>query len=231
MPAQTILVRHTHFGLSGLPTDRYVNDFTVHKASTFSSGDASAVADAIEDKLYNNTTGTTAPIYDYLSSMIDRNTGLSRYDFFVRGAGGSPVFTVFRDPRGIGAVTDIPEQIAICLSFHADTTGVPEELPNPSPPPATIRPAASKRGRVYLGPINNGPVDQNNTTFVSSTCANDIAISASALLAELASLSLPWQVWSAKNGVGSDVIGGFVENRFDVQRRRAGDPTNRVTWS
>lgn len=135
----------------------------------------------------------------------------------------------------------VPEEIAICLSFQGATgSGV------------NMR---RRRGRVYLGPIAGNIVDSTTAgTELTAAARSTIATAAAALAhgpdvgdARLAVFSratanlfdgLPVDANEPPSGYSDgalsagfeDVVSGWVDNAFDVQRRRGIQASARTTW-
>lgn len=116
-----------------------------------------------------------------------------------------------------------PPQCSTVLSYYAE--------------PVSGIPRGRLRGRLYIPWPAGQCLDANGE--VASSWANDLAASATELLdAAHASLSWDWCVYSPTRAAGGDspddgaavVMGGWVDNSFDIQRRRKVAATARVTW-
>lgn len=120
-----------------------------------------------------------------------------------------------------GNAQGFPEQVAIALSLEASLVGVVEEITGPPP---RVRPAARRRGRIYLGPLHIGLADSETTTNrcrVSVATRNQILAAAEEMNTKL--LSTPEArivVYSRAGGVAYPVVNFAVDDRFDVVRRR-----------
>lgn len=110
--------------------------------------------------------------------------------------------------------TDLPSEVAVCLSFAADT------------PSGAI--AARRRGRIYLGPWTVGDAISGDTGRVNTTLISTLISRATVLVQDDAVTS--WQVWSTVDQAGRDVTHGWVDNAFDTQRRRGLAATTRSTF-
>lgn len=110
----------------------------------------------------------------------------------------------------------LPPELAICVSF----TGLVGSGTNP----------ASKRGRVYLGPWS--PDACNDTTgHIISGCYTALNNAAGTFLtASLADADWSWVVYSPTLGNYASVVSGWVDNAWDIQRRREWDATVRLTF-
>lgn len=166
----------------------------------------------IDQNLFPNTVGTTGEIRLY--DMRDAMPRIPRVvqEFTITPSAGDP----------------LPAEVALCLSFRAAyESGV-----NP----------ARRRGRVFLGPINN-----TQTLLVSGQLrpAVDLRNLIASAAAELRTnthpaspgLDLKWSIYSPATDVGSsiddafnDVISGWVDDAFDTQRRRGAAATARSTF-
>jgi hypothetical protein len=123
----------------------------------------------------------------------------------------------------------LPNEVALCLSFRAEyESGV-----NPQ----------RRRGRIYLGPVSSDTV----TTVAGQSrplgsVQTAVAAAADAMAdGELINIGDPervrWSIYSpttdATQDIGlafNDVIGGWVDNAYDTQRRRGPAPTSRATF-
>jgi len=224
---------------TGNPRDDVANDF-VFEAAASELDDATADDIAAELTSFYNTTqvipGTDQPVGGLISALVSRSTDaieIAMYDItgLLDGSPhGSPLqvrnFTLVAETV---AANRMPAEVAIGLSFHGNLTGLPEVATNPTPPPATIRPAARHRGRIYLGPLAiSASVTSSGRVLVATDAADCIASAASALAAETDAV---WQVWSRANAEVYPVVGGWVDNAFDTVRKRGEDMTSRTLWT
>lgn len=223
------LARVTLKSTTGLPADNITNDFAFSMDDELapSSGDLSACATNLYDfYTHNNNTHQIA----YYLGAVDRTYFDVKFWSIVVGDLGSPIGDVVTSGGGTitaaGASAGLPAEVAACLSFHGDLTDVPLETDG-----GTVRPAARRRGRVYIGPLNTTANDTAGYTRLSSGFQNDIAASASVLIDDSTADGMHWCVWSRMDTVLYPVVGGFVDNEFDTQRRRGSKATGRVNWS
>jgi hypothetical protein len=113
----------------------------------------------------------------------------------------------------VSSAASLPSEVACCLSYFNGPVARPR-----------------KRGRVFIGPLRTTVLDQTLTypTVGSSTRS---AITGAAV-SELTGLSLiTWGLLSQRDGVIWAVEHGFVDDAFDIQRRRGEDPTSSTTFS
>lgn len=109
----------------------------------------------------------------------------------------------------------IPTEVAAVLSYEAGgVSGIPQ---------------ARRRGRIYLGPFNGGPLGSDGRfagAFLTAvTNAADVILTAS-----LASTTWKWSTHSKVLGTGAEVMNGWMDNEPDTQRRRGRAATARVTF-
>lgn len=112
----------------------------------------------------------------------------------------------------------LPPEVAVCLSFQA--TQVPGVA------------QARRRGRIYLGPCGfaASTTDENVPTAVESLVAT---AGNSLLSASNAAAAWSWVVVHAVDTVNqsaADVVGGWVDNAYDTQRRRGVVATHRTRY-
>lgn len=138
----------------------------------------------------------------------------------------------------------LPDQVCAVLACHAALLGLLERGPLASIPtdeegidegaPAThrgrTRPKGSHRGRLYVGPMCHLrvllPVVPRGV--LSSLQGSASFLRRSALLAARA---IVWSVFSKALGTASPIVGGWVENKWAIQRRRGVKATRRALWT
>ena len=163
-------------------------------------------------------------VHDFLSPTLSGTVTTYKYDISSHLSGSSPAgppvgsHTLF-GPAGTGS--PLPSECAVALSYHADYSTIPEHE-------AGARPRSRYRGRLYMGPLNTTALDHAATTFrpiVSSgitTAAHDAA-------ATLKATGF-WGVWSRHDSAVRVVMGGWIDDAFDSQRRRGEDHVARTTF-
>jgi len=199
-------------GLSNLAEDRFVT--TWHFSNGDAYGDhAAGVANALI--AFYNTDYGGASIASRLSPWVSRalNGAEVRTYNMADLSPREPLIQPFQlNAMRVGAVTQCPEEVAVCLTLEAA-------------PPVT----RSRRGRVYVGPWTSdavGAASVSTPTRVGGQIITTLKGAATALQAA----GLGWSVYSRKNGTFAPIVGGYVDNAFDVQRRRGPDPTSRTVW-
>lgn len=123
--------------------------------------------------------------------------------------------------------SNLPLEVAICCSFK----GYYSEGP--------VLERARRRGRVYIGPLNDTVLQGNGTAapprpsvdFVNLLTAKMQDLRENAQTgAGTGGASAPWVIWSRAGGAIHNVVGGWVDNAWDTQRRRGNETTTRTQW-
>lgn len=221
-------------GTSALPSDRADMDFAIDADVIGFTGFTTAI-----DAVVNTAYATFSLAGSFFGDQVARGTDVGTIDFYdLAGAldgsaHGSPIETRSFDIAAAGgARVSLPSEVSFVVSFNADLTGIPEEEPNPSPPPATIRPRARRRGRVYIpylattatGDDGNG-VSRPGDDFWQ--WAQDAWTDFMSTM--LTTSSDSFFIWSRASAAFYPVVGGHVDNAWDTQRRRGEAPTTRAS--
>jgi hypothetical protein len=120
-------------------------------------------------------------------------------------------FNLFTAPTG----TTLPTEVALCLSFQGlKAAGAPQ---------------ARRRGRVYIGPLDEAT---NTDGRPSTTVISAIVTAATTLSSAVTALGAgyEWGIWSVTDQHFVPAIDGWVDNSWDTQRRRGVDPNSRTTF-
>jgi hypothetical protein len=209
---------------SGLPVDAVQNSFAFTSATApITTAEQIAITDAVI-AFYNTNGSLAVPVAHWLSESMD--TGVSKakvelYDLTGHLDGsphGSPIRTTLFTLAAVGAGS-LPDEMSVCLSYHSDFGTDVEEA-------GVTRPKARDRGRIYVGPLAGNVTSQDATTkevFVTPNVRTTLLDGAAALIAATPS----WCVWSRASAALKPVTGAFVDNAFDVQRRRGQKATVR----
>lgn len=231
--------------VSALPEDNCVNSFYFRYNLADDDPPDSTDIDDIQARLvgfYNDTQASTLEVAENIGPQISRVASSARIDYYWSPSvddplpWGSPIamrsWTLGTETNG----EPLPAECAIVMSFHGDLTDVPQTAPNPDPPPATIRPAARMRGRVFLGPFNVNAIQEDGTTHESQvlTLYRTTIVQAGQALIDANTAAWSWHVWSqlGVDGIHSfEVVNGWVDSAFDTQRRRGQRPDARTTFS
>jgi hypothetical protein len=203
-----------------LPRDTAIPADAVTNTWHFNTNDTETdftVATNIKTRLqgfYDTAHGTNA-VSSYLSKALDPANG--RLKLYKQS--DAPPRVPFSDVSfalvGVGTGDPMVSEAAICMSFHAAyTSGVNR---------------ARRRGRIFLGPLAvNTIAFLNNEPVVDATCRTDITASAEWLIAQ-DTAALKWAVFSQADNTGhAPIVGGWVDNAYDTQRRRGRAATART---
>lgn len=199
--------------LSGNPKDSAVMTWAFN-----GSDSAEDIAIEASDRLFDfytlTATGAVSSPLDYFSNEIDAaSASMKWYDI----EAPEPRVPVFFIDSGLGSpdpvqAIDLPSEVAACLSFRAELV--------------SGQPAARRRGRVFLGPLNAGagPGSGPDGGFRS-----DVARAATELL-DKNTANCSWGVWSRVDGAVRTVVAGYIDNAWDTQRRRGTEATVRTVF-
>jgi len=205
-------------GATLLPEDRFINTFHFLGQVGTPDADIRTALHAAVQGFYFNSYGRSASVGGYLSTFIVTEWQTVIYDLSLPEGEREPdAFTWDLPTRsGVG----LPEEVAVCLTLAGA-------------PPVTPR----RRGRMYVGPLLNlsQVIDDSSTstpTRVNTTdnqsIGNQLAVAAKHLVDE------PLIEWCVRSITPSEnfvpIVGGWVDNAFDIQRRRGPDPTVRRLW-
>lgn len=170
----------------------------------------------------------SASISNYLSPTISRaasGTLIQLYDLTGHLDGSAtnrPPYYQTTFTLSSGATTALPSELAAVLSMHADFSNVPEHE-------IGERPRSRYRGRLFIGPMGTIASEADTSSkraLVAHTTMDILSVAAGKLL-----LAEPtWSVWSRRDAVMRPIIGGFVDNAWDVQRRRGELSSNKQFW-
>lgn len=122
-----------------------------------------------------------------------------------------PVVEVTYDFPSAPAGGSLPHQVAMCLSFQAVKLSGESQ--------------ARRRGRIYVGPLDQAVCGTNGRPVSSAVTL--LRNAGDALLTFTGTLSVDWSIYSPTNGFSSVVDNGWVDDQFDIQRRRAREAISR----
>jgi hypothetical protein len=202
-------------------SNSFVNTFFF--GDTTPGADPDDVADSIKEVLDDfygqaNLPGTVT-IASRMSSILDpAQTTYRVYDLGQTAPRDPHVRTAAVFTFGSDA---LPNEVAAVLSYRSGTGTTGGGSTDPT-----------KRGRLYIGPLATiastlVPTDQD--VSISVLASNALA-GGGDMLRDQTAEPLAWLQYSRKDDQFDFVTGGFVNNRFDTQRRRGADPTARTTW-
>lgn len=141
----------------------------------------------------------------YLSASVNPTASVYRaYDL----ADPEPRAPVLEEQFDVGTTgtTVAPPELAIVCSFEA--------------PQQSGQPQARRRGRIYFGPLYMGVIDSATGT-VQNAVVDVIAAELQELLdTSQAATTWAWSVYSRVNASAIEVQHAWVDDAFDIQRRR-----------
>lgn len=207
----TFLFTVTFTAISELPADNLVN--TWHFEG--SGSDFDNVGDMLEDFYTTTPDGQIGPISDFMTSQtITGDYTMKAYDLSdpkPRAPQWEETRTLVELPNAAG----LPDEVALVMSYHAS--------------PLSGVSAARRRGRVYLG----GLASAANVVGRPATAFRTIVAAAGRDLiqASNASTSWDWVQYSPTANAANTVVGGWVDDSWDTQRRRGRQATSRVVFT
>jgi hypothetical protein len=152
----------------------------------------------------------------YMSPVIKTTGGTYRFYNMADPEPRTPMLTLNVAALALGTAT-LPEEVSICLSYYAA--------------PASGQPANRRRGRIFIGPLAQVAMLTGGTTsFSQPAAAARTAIAGAAAVLADQSEPYQWCVYSVTDQQERQIVGGWVDNSFDTQRRRGRRPTSRNTW-
>lgn len=222
---------------SGLPEDviQHTFHFSV-PVGPWEAADFSDIGGALDSFYCAMGAVSGQKLTGYMSPKI-ADEPLPKVRYYPVDTGGSQI----GESDLLGWVTNeagiaLPDELALCMTYHADLDGIPEEVPGgPAGPAGDTRPRARRRGRVYLGSFATA-AQLNSVNTDGRPDANLIQTVKDAALRLVnwpgfATRGITWVVYSPTDGVARDVVGGWVDDAWDIQRRRGLERTARNIWS
>jgi hypothetical protein len=242
-----LLARAVLQDVSGLPRDEVEMGFVFRDATVAGAGPV--LVTTLVEQFYNTiSTGMSAALSTYLSPTLSRSSSSTRIDVYDIGAHldgsphGTPILSTGLALAASGSPSELPNQVAEVLAYHAADADIPERGPSeaiptedeaqdvgaPATHPGTPRLKARARGRIYFGPLDvqaMGGTGEPATGFITN-----LSIAATALRTAGASGNTFWAVWSRRDAAVRDIVGGWLESEFGIQRRRRETPLTRNLW-
>jgi hypothetical protein len=190
---------------SGLPEDWIINTFTMS-----TTGQTEAIGDSIRDALYAFYQMIDGHMSTLITAAGHEVRIYDRSDLEPR----SPWYTEELGTLTRGTGEGMPPEVALVMSIQGvRTSGVP---------------LARTRGRIYFGPFTEGAsvAARPNAALVS-----DLRTAGANLLAASdAAATWSWGVYSPTSSATRDVIGGWVDNEWDIIRSRTRKATGRSVY-
>lgn len=208
---------------TGLPEDAIVNTFSFIGVDPLDRAGVATQAKVLLDAFYGAIKTNLSSSINWAGNTLE----------FIDMADGKPRVPYSTTSVAFGTLTssnyDMPSEVAICLSMRAATgSGLN---------------AKRRRGRIYVGPLQGGALDQNSvlTAVVDQIAAAGAALRASATC-KLAVYSpythhavpvgenirdYPLEVGALLDDSFNEVVLTWVDNAWDIQRRRGPKSTYR----
>lgn len=120
-----------------------------------------------------------------------------------------------------------PCEVAMALSFRGDITGVAEQQ-------GTTRPAARRRGRIFLGPLNAATMmtgRADGESYISQACIDQVLLSYETLVENINSVIPAFKhiVYSPTGQLTYEIVEASMDNAYDTIRSRGNAPLARTT--
>lgn len=190
---------------SHLPNDAVVN--TWHSECIGVPNDFDGFLTALE-QFYDD-------IASNLSSAVD-GTGFTAKTYLMNDPEPRAPVDVRTFGTMVAGATAMPPELALVLSFQGDqVSGTPQ---------------ARRRGRVYIGPLKNMPVSSTDPRVTGQPLIDLTDAAAALMAASDAAANWTWVVYSQADDAMVPVTNGWVDDAFDIQRRRGLLPSQRVLF-
>lgn len=226
--------------VSAMPADVTENTFHCVLNDVHPPADHTAICTAVAAFYTNTPPGGTHGIGYYLANSMSRSANAGSILYYEKASldpnvdFGSPLLTTHFTLPAAGSVSDFPEEVASVISYNGDLTDVPVSMPNPTPPPAIIRPQSRRRGRLYMGPVNFSAIDEGTLGYVTPSTAfrTDLGLALKKLADDVdTNTTGNLVVYSGAAQETHIVVGGYVDNAWDTQRRRGREASVRTTFT
>jgi hypothetical protein len=130
-----------------------------------------------------------------------------------------PVADVALLLSGSVATNTLPTEVSLCLSVQASRVSGQSQR--------------RRRGRLYLGPFSSASGD-GLTGRPASALRTTLATAAEAARVAFGATTVGWHVVSQPKPTdpmtSAAVTGGWIDDAWDTQRRRGGQPSARLIW-
>jgi hypothetical protein len=212
-----IRVQAVFQGATLLPEDRFINTFHFSDPGPVATETDLALTSGLVAAFFGTEYGSVT-VGGLMSRFIVSEWHTQAYDLALPEGEREPTINGFTMPTRSG--DNLPEEVAVCLTVR----GLP---------PVTPR----RRGRIYIGPLLNQPqvgtfTETSTPTRVNLNASQCIGQVLSAAAAELASNGT--YTWCIRSVTPEEnfvpIVGGWIDDAFDIQRRRGPDPSTRRIW-
>jgi len=184
--------------------ETWANVFHINPAGTF---DAEAVFDAFEAAYADDASGGGMNWLNPCTGEITTGFfGVRMHEITLQAvvSPGIPLQRLVDIRGGQNTAGGLPLDCAVVISWR------------------TVLAGRSFRGRTYLPPFHSNQVIDTGSQFprlVSATQAG-LAINAEKLINDLVAADAPLSVYSRTLTQSNTIVGGYIDNNFDTQRRR-----------
>jgi hypothetical protein len=210
-------VQHSFMGLSGLPKDQFVNTF--HFIGATDTGPTlDPLGEAVKAFYANTFTGSSTSVGSWMGfTSSSPGARIKIYDI-ADPPHAPPRWDETYTPgaHGASAGNHLPTELAVCLSYSAAF-------------PISVDPKR-RRGRIYVGPMGVSALETSTSTdaMVKDTVQNVIKGAALGFAALAVTAGYDWAVYSPTDGAAYSITNVYVDNAWDIQRRRGLKATTRV---
>lgn len=214
-----IAVRCTLRSGSLANADDAINTFAVTGATP--GTDDALITDAF-DFFYNGTQAEPAlAVSSFIGATQLRTAGL-RVEL-IATPGTIPNAPYYSALYSLEAANDggLPLEVATCLSFF-DAGYLTDANPG------------RHRGRVYIGPLTVDAMLEGDSALPAApteTWINLLQAAAANLATDLSGGGREWAIWSRADSTFRPIVGGWIDDEFDTQRRRGRSPVSRSYWT
>lgn len=219
-------------GSSGLPEDRYVNNWCFRNDDELADLETFGGAVVrVLDAFYFAPAPNAVTVAGMMSSQIDVNQVEYRLYDLGQAPPRDPSVRVPAATVAFGAGTTVlPQEVAVCLSLVLGTEGQTGGINVGNGVQDTIAiPRRSRNGRIYVGPLMQSILQVETGRPVVHTDVRTALTNRATNVLET-SENVTWCVVSQRWSAAVPVVGGYVDDAFDTQRRRGRAPITRVPF-
>lgn len=208
--ANTVRVNAVLQNANGLAEDRYISSFVFTGV-----GSSSATAAAVVPLVVAFVQETAV----WLGPQCSRAANASRAIWYDLGEAPTRTphessFTLSAAGGGAGSTTPLPAEVACVISLRSTEN------------------SARARGRLYVGPLHSLCADTGTAGDSRPILGFRTALKGAAerLADGAVTAGCSWQILSRADGDTKEIVGGFIDDAWDTQRRRGISPTSRMGW-
>src|SRR4028119_400165 len=213
--------------VSGKPEDASVNVWHFSTIGTPVEADFAVIGNAVAEYY-----GAISPLIavNVSTAALAHRVDLATVTMGAAGAADdvvSPIQYVKQFTMASQVHNALPNEVAVCMSFAGDLSGLQEES-------GLTRPRARRRGRIYLGPIGAGQLTAAapaNEPQIALSCRETVLDAYDNMTTVLAASSPNTRhvIYSRVGASTAIVTSVSVDNEFDTLRSRGKKPSIRMT--